>query len=89
MREAGASPISFLGDDLWFIAVLIAAGIWQSAGYGAVIYLAALAGIDPNLYERSEEHTSELQPLVNLVCRLLLKKKNKTSYITYQPFALD
>jgi putative aldouronate transport system permease protein len=51
VRAAGANPISFLGDDLWFIAVLIAAGIWQSAGYGAVIYLAALAGIDPNLYE--------------------------------------
>ena len=29
------------------------------------------------LVERSEEHTSELQSLVNLVCRLLLEKKNK------------
>ena len=28
-------------------------------------------------YERSEEHTSELQSLVNLVCRLLLEKKKK------------
>src|SRR5256885_4034700 len=30
---------------------------------------------------RSEEHTSELQSPCNLVCRLLLEKKNKTSYI--------
>src|SRR5438046_8357067 len=29
--------------------------------------------------ERSEEHTSELQSLTNLVCRLLLEKKNKTT----------
>ena len=29
-------------------------------------------------FERSEEHTSELQSLVNLVCRLLLEKKNRT-----------
>src|SRR2546427_2703345 len=31
---------------------------------------------------RSEEHTSELQSQSNLVCRLLLEKKNKTTYIT-------
>src|ERR1019366_7441398 len=29
---------------------------------------------------RSEEHTSELQSLTNLVCRLLLEKKNRTAY---------
>src|SRR5260370_24459442 len=34
-------------------------------------------------HQRSEEHTSELQSHLNLVCRLLLeKKKNKTSYAT-------
>src|SRR5438046_7012502 len=32
--------------------------------------------------DRSEEHTSELQSLTNLVCRLLLEKKNPTSTIT-------
>src|SRR5258706_7920918 len=32
--------------------------------------------------ERSEEHTSELQSLTNLVCRLLLEKKNKYSHLT-------
>src|SRR5258706_8241141 len=31
---------------------------------------------------RSEEHTSELQSLTNLVCRLLLEKKKKKNYIT-------
>src|SRR5262249_62041636 len=40
----------------------------------------ALAGSDePALRTRSEEHTSELQSLTNLVCRLLLEKKKKTS----------
>lgn len=47
----GVSPIEFLTDDFWFIVVVIATGIWQAAGYGAVIYLAALAGISPDLYE--------------------------------------
>src|SRR5258706_8936307 len=35
------------------------------------------AGIVPVLATRSEEHTSELQSLTNLVCRLLLEKKKK------------
>ena len=47
----GVSPIEFLTNDFWFIAVVIVTGIWQAAGYGAVIYLAALAGISPDLYE--------------------------------------
>lgn len=45
------SPIHFLADDTWFLFVLIATGIWQSTGYGAVIYLASLSGISPDLYE--------------------------------------
>ena len=51
IRAAGHSPVSFLADGVWFIIILVATGIWQSAGYGAVIYLAALSGIDPQLYE--------------------------------------
>jgi putative aldouronate transport system permease protein len=43
--------VDFLGKDYPFIAVLIVTGIWQSAGYAAVIYLSALAGINPTLYE--------------------------------------
>src|SRR5438477_9250876 len=35
------------------------------------------AGCDPHGLSRSEEHTSELQSHVNLVCRLLLEKKKK------------
>lgn len=47
----GGKPIEFLTRPGWFLFVLIATGVWQSAGYGAVIYLAALSGIDPGLYE--------------------------------------
>jgi putative aldouronate transport system permease protein len=44
-------PVSFLGNEFWFLFLLISTGIWHSVGYGAVIYLAALAGISPELYE--------------------------------------
>src|SRR5690242_21761562 len=37
-----------------------------------------LARIQQRMWQRSEEHTSELQSHVNLVCRLLLEKKNPT-----------
>ncbi len=47
----GIEPIQFLTDDFWFIVLIIATGIWQAAGYGAVIYLAALSGVSPDLYE--------------------------------------
>src|SRR5262249_60889004 len=38
-------------------------------------------GLDRRANPRSEEHTSELQSLTNLVCRLLLEKKKKTKLI--------
>lgn len=47
----GLDPQTFLTNDYWFLTVIIVTGIWQSVGYGAVIYLAALAGISPTLYE--------------------------------------
>src|SRR2546430_7413684 len=37
----------------------------------------------PQCYQRSEEHTSELQSQSNLVCRLLLEKKKNTTISTY------
>ncbi len=48
------SPIPFLTNDVWFIIVLIATGIWQAAGWGAIIYIAALSGISSDLYEAAE-----------------------------------
>src|SRR4051812_49519669 len=46
---------------------------------GAELALASMIGRERELRTRSEEHTSELQSHVNLVCRLLLEKKKKSS----------
>jgi putative aldouronate transport system permease protein len=51
VKLLGANPIPFLTDDVWFITILIVTGIWQGAGWGAIVYLAALSGISPQLYE--------------------------------------
>lgn len=47
----GFKPIHFLTDDSWFRSVLVASDLWKGVGWGTILYLAALAGIDPQLYE--------------------------------------
>jgi len=47
----GREPIYFLTKPEYFRAIYISANIWRSMGYSAIIYLAALTGIDPTLYE--------------------------------------
>jgi len=51
LRQLGAKSIIFLGSNTWFRPVLIITYLWQEVGWSAIIYLAALTGIDPVLYE--------------------------------------
>jgi putative aldouronate transport system permease protein len=48
---AGGQPINFLADPRWFRSVIVLSDIWKDLGWGTIIYLAALAGISPSLYE--------------------------------------
>lgn len=47
-------PILFLGTNATFQPVLIISDVWKEFGYGAVIFIAALAGINPELYEAAD-----------------------------------
>ncbi|WP_020620784.1 ABC transporter permease subunit [Paenibacillus daejeonensis] len=47
-------PIFFLGDGNWFRFVVVVSDIWKEFGFGAIIFLASLAGINPALYEAAE-----------------------------------
>lgn len=51
MQTLGLEPINFLQKPEWFRTIYIGSDIWQQAGYGTIIFLAALAAIDPQLYE--------------------------------------
>lgn len=51
IQALGGESVNFISDPKWFRTVYIASGIWQEVGWGCIIYLAALAGIDPQLYE--------------------------------------
>lgn len=45
------NPPDVLGDPSAFASIYVWSGVWQSTGYGAIIYLAALASVSPHLYE--------------------------------------
>jgi len=51
ISRLGGTPIYFLGKTGTFVPTIIITGIWQSFGWGSIIYLAAIAGISPELYE--------------------------------------
>lgn len=51
LKEWGLKPISFLTSNDWFRSILVSSEIWKDVGFGSIIYLAAIAGIDPHLYE--------------------------------------
>lgn len=47
----GGDPIIFMQRAEWFRTIYVGSDIWQRTGWGAILYLAALTNIDPNLYE--------------------------------------
>jgi len=47
----GIEPIYFLSKAEWFRPIFIGSGIWQEAGFSSIVFLAAIAGVNPSLYE--------------------------------------
>lgn len=45
------NPIYFLGDNHWFRPTIVLTDVWKEFGYNTIVYLAALTGINPSLYE--------------------------------------
>jgi putative aldouronate transport system permease protein len=51
IKESGGQPINFLASKEYFRPMIIITDIWKNTGFGAIIYLAALSTINPELYE--------------------------------------
>src|SRR2546422_2900314 len=71
--QVGAGIAEFLDAAEAARGVRLGAGLAQ-----LLVALAARLGVELEVRARSEEHTSELQSRLHLVCRLLLEKKKKT-----------
>ncbi|MEK3969100.1 ABC transporter permease [Paenibacillus sp. FSL H7-0323] len=44
-------PVNFLALPKYFWSILVSVNVWKEVGFGSIVYLAAIAGIDPTLYE--------------------------------------
>ena len=51
LKAMKIEPVYFIADPKWFRTVLVVTSIWKETGWGTVIYIAALSGINPELYE--------------------------------------
>ena len=51
IEKFGGESVNFMIKPEWFRSLYVISGIWQEAGWGSIIYLAALSGIDIQLYE--------------------------------------
>jgi len=54
LEDIGLGPIPFLSDKTAWLATYTSVGVWQSVGWGSIIYLAAITGINKELYEAAE-----------------------------------
>lgn len=54
IKLLGFQPIFFLGDNKWFPYTMVITDTWKEFGYGTIVYLAAITGIDPALYEAAK-----------------------------------
>ena len=51
IQQFGGEKINFIALAEWFRTIFVASGVWQSLGWGTILYLAAMSGINPSLYE--------------------------------------
>ena len=63
----GHEAISFMALPEWFTTIFVGSGLWQGLGWGTILYLAAIAGISPDLYEAAEiDGANHLQRVWNI-----------------------
>ncbi|MFK7697419.1 ABC transporter permease [Paenibacillus sp. HJGM_3] len=51
LKLLGFEPVYFMASTFWWPISFVGSSIWREAGFGTILYLAAMASIDPSLYE--------------------------------------
>lgn len=86
-------PIYFMKSTFWWRVVYILAEIWQGAGWGSIIYLAAITGIDGELYEAAKmDGAGKLQCMWNItlpcirstICIMLILRLGKVMEVGFE-----
>ena len=65
--------VVFMKDPFFFMMVVVTSGVWKTVGWGSIIYLAAIAGIDPELYDAAEiDGAGRMQRIVHITLPAIL-----------------
>ncbi len=63
----GAEPTMFLVSNKWFRPIMILGDVWKEFGYNSIVYVAAMTGIDPTLYEAgSIDGAARMQKILHI-----------------------
>lgn len=54
LKAMGHEQIAFIIEPSWFKTIYVWSGVWQNTGWGTIIYIAALAGLDQQMYEAAQ-----------------------------------
>lgn len=54
LQALGMNPISFISLPQWFTTIFVTSGVWQSLGWGTILYLAAMSNINTELYDAAK-----------------------------------
>ncbi len=67
IKSLGAKEIFFMSDKFWWIVVYTFSSTWKEAGWGTIIYLAAISGVNPELYEAARiDGANKFQQVLNV-----------------------
>ncbi|MGM1062078.1 ABC transporter permease [Saccharothrix sp. Mg75] len=98
LRERGASPVDVMTDPDLFLVLVTAQSVWKDAGWGAIVFLAALATVDTSLYEaaavdganrwRRMWHVT-LPALVPVIVLLLILRLGEALTVGFEQFLLQ
>lgn len=67
IQSLGGEPQKFFMDNSWFRVMLIISSMWKECGWGTIVYLAAITGIDPELYEAAKvDRANRFQQIIHI-----------------------
>ncbi|REE81507.1 putative aldouronate transport system permease protein [Paenibacillus taihuensis] len=53
-KLTGGEPVMFFNSNVWFMIIVYVTDVWKGFGFNAIVFLAALTSINPNLYEAAD-----------------------------------
>lgn len=72
IKALGGKPINFMGNPSWFRRLYVISGSWQSFGFNSIIFVAAIMGIDPALYESMRvDGANRWQQIIHLILPMI------------------